>query len=185
VAPVIARLGGVAVVDVSGIGAGVVDRLRELSGSAEMDGAEIRVDAFSAGSGSHRKDRSGEWGFADRRSQAWWGLRELLDPAFGSRLCLPPSDLLIGDLTSPRWREMAGAKIKVESKDDIKPRLGRSTDDGDAVVQAFDVRPPSPLVAPVGIGRGEGYGAYGDSNGEGLGGGWGTGTSDNPMWIGR
>jgi rubrerythrin len=32
---------------------------------------------------------------------------------------------------------MSGGKILVESKDDIKVRLGRSTDDGDAVMMAF------------------------------------------------
>ena len=32
---------------------------------------------------------------------------------------------------------VSGARIQVESKDDIKKRLGRSTDDGDAVVMAY------------------------------------------------
>jgi hypothetical protein len=31
---------------------------------------------------------------------------------------------------------MSGGRIQVESKDDIKKRIGRSPDDGDAVVQA-------------------------------------------------
>jgi rubrerythrin len=33
---------------------------------------------------------------------------------------------------------MSGGKIQVESKDDIKKRIGRSPDDGDAVVMAFN-----------------------------------------------
>ena len=45
--------------------------------------------------------------------------------------------MLIGDLTAPRWREMAGGKILIESKDDISKRLGRSTDVGDSIVMAF------------------------------------------------
>jgi len=32
---------------------------------------------------------------------------------------------------------MSGGRIKVESKDEIRKRIGRSTDDGDAVIQAF------------------------------------------------
>ena len=32
---------------------------------------------------------------------------------------------------------LSGGKIQVESKDDIRKRIGRSTDDGDAVVQAY------------------------------------------------
>jgi hypothetical protein len=47
---------------------------------------------------------------------------------------------------------MSGGKIQVESKDDIKKRIGRSTDDGDAVVMAFfeDATPsPSDWVAAM------------------------------------
>jgi len=115
------------IVDVIGIGAGVVDRLRE---------QKIVVDAFNASEGTDRRDRSGEMGFTNVRSAAWWNLRELLDPAYGSDLALPPNDRLIGDLTAPHWRVMSGGRIQVESKDEIRKRLGRSTDDGDAVVQA-------------------------------------------------
>jgi len=32
---------------------------------------------------------------------------------------------------------MSGGRIQVESKDDIRKRLGRSTDSGDAVIQAY------------------------------------------------
>jgi len=58
-------------------------------------------------------------------------------------VALPPDDLLTGDLTAPHWRVMSNARIQVEGKDEIKKRLGRSTDDGDAVVMAFweDARP--------------------------------------------
>ena len=71
------------------------------------------------------------------RSWAWWNLREMLDPANGMDLALPPDDLLTGDLLAPKWREVSGARIQVESKDDIGKRLGRSTDNGDAVVYAY------------------------------------------------
>ncbi len=65
-------------------------------------------------------------------------MRELLNPENGSLIALPPIPELIGDLTTPKWAEVAGGKIKVESKEDIKKRNdGRSTDYGDAVVMAF------------------------------------------------
>jgi hypothetical protein len=115
-------------VDVIGIGAGVVDRLREL---------RLPVEAFNASEGTKRKDSSGELGFTNVRSAAWWAMRELLDPASGEPVALPPDDLLIGDLTAPHWRVLSGGRIQVESKDDIRKRLGRSTDSGDAVVQAY------------------------------------------------
>jgi hypothetical protein len=47
---------------------------------------------------------------------------------------------LIGDLAAPRYTIERDKKIKVESKDDIKIRIGRSTDYGDAYVQAVFVR---------------------------------------------
>lgn len=117
-----------AVVDVIGIGAGVVDRLREMGKS---------VEAFNASEGTKRLDSSGELGFVNRRAAAWWNLREMLDPDSGVEVALPDDDTLTGDLTAPRWRVMSGGRIQIESKDDIRKRLGRSTDDGDAVVQAY------------------------------------------------
>jgi hypothetical protein len=112
-----------AVVDVIGLGAGVVHRLREQG---------CRVEAFNASEASHAKDRSGELGFINRRSEGWWSLREQLDPVYGSTLALPPDDVLTGDLTAPHYRVVSGGRIQV----DIKRRLGRSTDAGDAVMQA-------------------------------------------------
>lgn len=118
-----------AIVDVIGIGAGVVDRLRE-------QGA--RVQAFNAASRSNKRDKTNEIGFLNTRAAAWWSLRELLDPSAGSDLCLPPEDDMLGDLTAPRMGElMSGGKMKLESKADLRKRIGRSTDFGDAVVQAF------------------------------------------------
>jgi hypothetical protein len=117
-----------AVVDVIGIGAGVVDRLREMG---------CKVQAFNASAGSKRRDVSGELGFVNMRTEALWSLREQLDPSAGSDLCLPDDEMLLGDLTAPQWRVTSGGKIAVESKDEIARRLGRSTDDGDAASIAF------------------------------------------------
>ena len=61
----------------------------------------------------------------------------MLDPSRGSKLALPPDDELTGDLTAPHWRVLSGGKIKLETKDDIRSRIGRSTDHGDAVIQAY------------------------------------------------
>ncbi|MFH1603861.1 MAG: DEAD/DEAH box helicase family protein, partial [Pseudomonadota bacterium] len=121
VAAVLRGNGGEAVVDVIGIGAGVVGRLRE---------EKWQVQAFNAGEGTDWKDQSGELQFVNKRSAAWWNLREMLDPANNHNIALPPDDLLIGDLTAPHWRPSSSGKIVVESKDDIRKRLGRSTDSG-------------------------------------------------------
>jgi len=125
--------GAKAVVDVIGVGAGVTDMLREQGYK--------RTVAFNASAGTARKDRSGELGFINARASAWWALREALDPAFDPTIALPPDDELIGDLSAPRYLVTSAGKIQVESKDEIRKRLGRSTDAGDAVVQAcFDAQ---------------------------------------------
>lgn len=117
-----------AVVDVIGVGAGVYDRQRERGRNCA---------GFNSSEGTKRTDITGEFGFTNKRSWAWWNLREMLDPASGCDVALPPDDRLTGDLTAPKWRLMAGGRIQIESKEDIKKRIGRSPDDGDAVVYAF------------------------------------------------
>lgn len=120
----------VAVVDSMGVGGGVVDRLRELG---------VKPLAYTGAGKTTRKDRTGEYGAVNVRSAAYWNLRELLNPAYDSTVLLPPSDELTADLTTPRWDVTSGVppKIKVETKDDVVARLGRSPDRGDAVAQAF------------------------------------------------
>lgn len=118
----------VAIVDGIGVGAGVVDLLRH---------HRRNVRPFIAGASTKRRDATGVLHFADVRSAAWWNVRELLDPSRNSTLALPSDDDLTADLTAPRWFERTGAVIKVEAKADIKKRLGRSTDSGDAVIQAL------------------------------------------------
>jgi hypothetical protein len=124
-----ANPGAYAVIDVIGLGAGVVDRVNEiLPGSAYE---------FNASVSTEYTDESGFWRFNNLRSYGWYNLRDQLDPNLGHDIALPPEDGLTGDLTSPRYKVMSGGKIAVESKDNIKKRLGRSPDAGDAVVHAF------------------------------------------------
>ena len=117
-----------AFIDVIGIGAGVVDRLREFKELAS------RVVAFNAGAHTDLKDRSGEQGFVNLRACGWWSVRELLQY---DEIDLPPDDDLIGELVAPKWKDVSGGKIQVEEKADIKKRLGRSTNYADCVVQVY------------------------------------------------
>ena len=126
---VLAGSAAFAVVDAIGLGAGVVSRLNELG---------YHVIRFVAGAKSQKKDRSNSFGFADVRSEAWWNLREMLDPESGDEVALPPDDKLTGELTAPTYREVSGARLKVESKDEIRKRIGRSTDRADAVMQVLN-----------------------------------------------
>jgi len=112
-------------VDVIGIGAGVVDRLREQG----FDAVGVNF-----GAGTDRTDKSGEVEMLNVRAAAWWGMRERL---MEDEIALPIDDELTGDLVAPRYGYTSSGKLKVESKDDIRKRLGRSPDAGDAVVLAY------------------------------------------------
>ena len=76
--------------------------------------------------------------FANLRSAVLWRFREALDPGQpgGSLVALPPSATLLADLTAPTY-EPDSKQIIVESKKAVCARLGRSTDEGDAVVMAW------------------------------------------------
>ncbi len=113
-------------VDVIGIGAGVYDRLREQG---------MRVEPFHAGKKTMRRDRSRQFLFGNLRAAAWWSLREQLEPPEAT-LALPLDDELAGDLTTLHYKYTSDGKIQVESKDDVRKRIGRSTDRGDAVMQS-------------------------------------------------
>lgn len=117
------------VVDSIGVGGGVVDRLRELG---------VPVLAYTGAAKTAARTREGEFGFSNVRSAAYWRMRELLDPAYDSEVMLPPSDQLVSDLTAPRWTYATGKPplIRLEKKEDLIARLGRSPDEGDAVVMA-------------------------------------------------
>jgi len=125
----ILKKGGVAVVDVIGLGAGVQHRLTEMGRDSIP---------FNAGAATNLSDASGELGFENWRAAGWWLMRELLDPQNGAEVCLPPDDALTGELTAPHVKRIgSNGKMLVESKEEIRKRLGRSTDSADAVIQVI------------------------------------------------
>ena len=69
------------------------------------------------------------------RAAAYWQLREWLDPEHGYGVALPPGRELLAELCAPRYR-MLTSGVQLESKDEVKKRLGRSPDLADPVVYA-------------------------------------------------
>ena len=119
------------IIDVAGIGAGVVHRLRELGWN---------VQGFNAAYRTGLTDVSGELGFLNWRSAMWWIGREMLQPEneYGVEVKLPPDDQLTGELCSVKLKRITSASQRqVEAKDEVRKRLGRSTDCADAVLQAL------------------------------------------------
>lgn len=104
-------------VDVIGIGAGVVDRLHELG---------LPVRGVNVGETPAAAEK-----YMRLRDELWWKTREW----FAARDCKMPDDAgLIAELTAPTYEFSSSGKLLIESKDDQKKRLGLSPDLADALV---------------------------------------------------
>lgn len=93
---------------------------------------------FNGAVASAARTKDGSLGFVNKRAEAWWKLREELDPdqPGGSVVAIPPDPELRADLAAPTWSLKVNG-ILVESKDELRKRLGRSPGKGDAVVYAL------------------------------------------------
>jgi hypothetical protein len=98
----------------------------------------IHFTRWNFGAASAARSLNSNLPFLNKRAEAWWRFREALDPnqLGGSVIALPPDEELKNDLTAPTW-DLSSGKIKVESKDDLRDRLGRSPDKADAVILAL------------------------------------------------
>ena len=123
-----------------GWGGGTVTHLTAAGG---IDPARINSVVFSGGSNGRTKD--GALTYANQRAELWWYFREALDPESGQNVALPPDRRLAAQLAAPTWK-LRGESILVESKEEIRKRLGSSTDDADAVILAWYRREPAALV---------------------------------------
>ena len=114
------------IVDAIGIGASAYDHLV---------GAIVNATAHVGSERATRRDRSGRLTFMNKRSEAYWRLREALDPATAANVCLPDDDGLLEEMLSVTW-SLSARGIQVIPKKDLAAILGRSPDKVDAVVMA-------------------------------------------------
>lgn len=77
--------------------------------------------------------------YLNNRAKMWWEFRLALDPKSEFRICLPPRARLRTQLSAPHYKIVKG-ELQVESKDDLRARLGSSTDEADAVLGAWQYR---------------------------------------------
>ncbi len=116
-------------VDEIGVGAGVVDRLREL-------GHPVR------GVNVARKARQSR-AFANLRAEGYWTLRERF--ATG-RISIPDDSQLIGELAALRYSYESDGQMKLESKDEMRKRGLPSPDKADALMLAFHAPASRPRI---------------------------------------
>ena len=112
-------------IDEIGVGAGVVDRLREQG--YQVKG--INVTRWA------RQDKL----FANLRAEGYWRLRELF--ATGT-ISIPTDSRLMGELAALRYSYDSQGRIIMESKEAMRQRGQASPDVADALMLAF-VDPPS------------------------------------------
>lgn len=113
------RKGGVAAVFIDvGNGSGVIDRMRQLGHSV------IEVN-FGGRADSPR--------YINKRTEMWYRIREWLD----SGGAIPPAQEMKQDLATPTFSYDNQGRICLETKDEIKKRIQRSPDCGDALALTF------------------------------------------------
>lgn len=136
--------------DVIGVGASPYDFLLE---------AGQHVLGINVAEKSMAPDQSGRLRFYNLRSETWWRMREALDPNNNTGIALPPDTRLRGDLCAPTW-SLSGDTIKVESREDIAKRIGRSPDWASAYVLALMDTPRMSDVQLVASTRRRDYDPY-------------------------
>jgi len=122
-------------VDEIGVGRGVVDSLEE-------DGY------YGVGVNVAERSRDPER-YHNLRAELWYSFREMLDPD-REPIALPPDDELLSELASVKYKVDSRGAIQIESKEDMKKRLGHSPDRADAAVLAFSNTQREGFVQGVG-----------------------------------
>lgn len=129
-------INSVSMIDTIGEGAGVYSRLVELG---------YKDKAFSCKYSEGAKDESerelsdltGQYSFANMRAYLFWAVRDWLNPKNNQNAMIPPGSGLTEEATEIKWKFQSNGKIIIEPKEDIKKRLGRSTDEFDALANTF------------------------------------------------
>lgn len=107
---------------------------------------EVPAIGHKGAEATPQRTKEGQLRFYNKRTLVYWRFREALDPAQpgGSVVQLPPDPVLLADLAAPRFflaRVEGQQAIQLEPKEKVVERLMRSTDRGDAVVQAWSAGP--------------------------------------------
>lgn len=130
------------VVDAAGLGSGVVDAARRMNA--------CRTVEFQPAGKTPWKDRAGLQGAANKRTAAYYDLRDRLNPEYEPTLALPEDELLVGEILAQTPAEKPGdvRVYRLAPKDEVKKRLGRSPDRSDASSYGLWVDPqPRRLTA--------------------------------------
>lgn len=111
-------------IDVGGLGAGLYDIIVDR-------GYRNVTRAVNFGEKAQDQER-----YANRRAEMWDRVNEWLNAELPVSL-IDEDNLLLTDLTAPKKKYDKLGRLLLEPKEDIKKRIGRSTDVGDALALTF------------------------------------------------
>ena len=112
-------------IDTCGLGKGVYDRVKQILGP------DTKLSVYALNSAEAPKNEQKAIQFLNVRAEMWWFTAELFANCLTT---LPRDEVLIGDLGCATYFEATKGRLQIESKKDIKVRLNRSPDRGDAYV---------------------------------------------------
>lgn len=109
-------------IDCIGVGAGVVDRLREHNFHF--------VEGINVARSANQRDK-----FRNLRAELWSDMRDWFMQEMAVQI--PDSDILHGDLCNLGYKYDSSGRLQIESKDDLKARGMPSPDTADALALTF------------------------------------------------
>ncbi|TBO56767.1 hypothetical protein EYS09_26190 [Streptomyces kasugaensis] len=117
-------------VDSIGVGFGVIGELRNAQQRGEHQAAIRGINVAAAAS---RPDK-----YINLRAELWWSLGRNMSAEHSWDLSeMENADATIAQLLEPRWDLDPRGRIRVEKKEEVIKRLGRSPDNADALLLAF------------------------------------------------
>lgn len=129
------NLGNHIVLDADGLGSTLYDAFRKHLETIQTQNKTLLE--FRGGTTTTWKDQLGNPA-ANTRSAAYTNLYQNLQTTNTQQLALPPSEQLDAELNAQRFiTTSAAGKIRVDSKDNVKKRLGRSPDIADATMMSI------------------------------------------------
>lgn len=128
-----------------GSGRAVCDRLIEMGYGRVVRPVKFGAKPIGAGPGATTD-------YANRRSEMWDSMRAWFECEVYDTVAVPSrDDVLHGDVAAPQWgpgatRRDSEIRLHLEPKDNIRARLGRSPDKGDALALTFAEQAPPESV---------------------------------------
>ena len=107
--------------DDTGVGGGVTDMLKDRGFGQVVRGINFQHKAIN------------DERYSNRRAEMWDGIREWLNDT----VQLPKDEGLLDDLCAVNKKYDTRGRLQLESKEDVKKRLGRSPDKADALALTF------------------------------------------------